>query len=585
MFKEIARGEKDLYEYSYRLKDVSGRYRWFHCRKMTFKKNSAGNITQILGFAQDIHLRRQMEEDQQKTQQAIQAAMRAKDEFFSVMSHEIRTPMNAVIGMTRLLLQNDPRSDQLKLLQTLDFAGGNLLSLLNDLLDFSKIGAGKVEFSESDFNLQEIIQHVYTIYKTQAEDKNLFFHLELDNSLPGIVKGDSHRLSQILSNLLSNAIKFTHHGGVYLTVFREEETSEFVYIQIQVKDTGIGIAPEKLSSIFEPFKQASSNTSRKYGGTGLGLAIIKSLVENQGGSIEVKSQPEVGSVFTVKFTLKKSAGIADKSFYETDLQTFASLQGLRVLYVEDVLSNQMLMEEICKQWDVNVDIASNGNEAIEKFQQHQYDLILMDIQMPGMDGYETTQTIRRLKMERAHHIPITALTADISEKTKSDIAAAGMNGYLTKPIQPDALYNILKKYTPGPVSSQVAQETPVVPEYGEQTSVASINFSLFDQLFLITPGEYISFLQTYVHEFDIYHQDFRKAVLDKNHVLFRKTRHKINTAIHHLKAEELKEVLLKIDNYLQGNAPAFSPDVITTELQIIFEKIKQEILSKIKSLP
>jgi PAS domain S-box-containing protein len=584
MFTEIARGEKDFFEYSYRLRDSSGTYRWFNSRKMAFKKNSAGSITQILGFAQDIHLRRQMEEDQQKSQQALQAAMRAKDEFFSVMSHEIRTPMNAVIGMTRLLLQNNPRPDQLKLLQTLEFAGGNLLSLLNDLLDFSKIEAGKVEFSQSDFNLLEIIQHVYTVYKTQAEEKKLFFYLELDKSLPGIVKGDSHRLSQILSNLLSNAIKFTHHGGIYLSVFKEKETSEFLYIRIQIKDTGIGIAPEKLSGIFDPFKQASSNTSRKYGGTGLGLAIIKSLIEQQGGSVEVESEPEVGSTFTVNCTFKKSAGIADKSFYETELHTFASLQGLRVLYVEDVLSNQILMEEICKQWDVSLHIASNGKEAIEKFQQHPYDLILMDIQMPGMDGYETTQIIRRLKTERAHHIPITALTADISEKTRSDIVAAGMNEYITKPIEPDALYSILKKYTTASLPGQAADETAVEPEYGEQTSLPAINFNLFDQLFLITPGEYISFLQTYMHEFDIYHQDFRKAVLEKDYVIFRKTRHKINTAIHHLKAEDLKEVLLKIDNYLKENAPTFSPYVMMTELQIIFDKIQEEILSKIKSL-
>ncbi|QHT69770.1 PAS domain S-box protein [Rhodocytophaga rosea] len=264
-----------------------------------------------------------------------------------------------------------------------------------------------------------------------------------------------------------------------------------------------------------------------------------------------------------------------------------SLQELRVLYVEDVLSNQILVEEICKQWEVNLQIAANGNEAIDKLQRHTYDLVLMDIQMPGMDGYEITQAIRSLAMERAQRIPIVALTADISEKNRSDIAMAGMNDYLAKPIQPDALFSILKKYASGSVaiiSQGSHQMAGNLPEYADEVSIPSVNFGLFDQLFLKTPGEYVNFLQTYMNELDTYEQDFRKAVLENDYTLFRNTRHKINSAIHHLKAEALKTVLLKMENHLEGTAPSAPPDILITELQTESDKMNEAILEKIKSL-
>ncbi|MEM8965025.1 MAG: response regulator [Bacteroidota bacterium] len=377
-------------------------------------------------------------------------ATQAKTDFLSTMSHEIRTPMNAVIGMSHFLLEENPREDQLKSLQTLKFSADLLLSLINDILDFSKIEAGKIVLEKVSFNLKEVLQGIKAAQGIKAQEKQVRLKLRWDDDLPEMIIGDSVRLGQIINNLVSNAIKFTHQGQVCIDVELLEEYPQSVRVGFKVQDTGIGISQEQIEAIFDEFSQASSSTTRKFGGTGLGLAITKKLLEMQGSQIEVTSEVGKGSTFSFELNLEKSNKKSTKDSASTapDEIYFASLEGLRVLLVEDNPVNQYVAARFIKKWKVTLlDTAENGEEALEKVQQHSYDVILMDLQMPVMDGYKATENIR--DWERHHGkqpIPIIALTASATLATREKVVSLGMNDFLTKPFDPKELYARLRTH-------------------------------------------------------------------------------------------------------------------------------------------
>lgn len=407
--------------------------------------NATGKVTKLYGAIQDIDSYKKAEAELIKAKELAEQAAIAKSQFLSTMSHEIRTPMNAVIGFTHLLLQHDPRPDQLEYLKILKFSSENLLVLINDILDFNKIEAGKIEFEEVDFNLSRLIDNIRLAQLQRAQEKGIKLKLMMDEDLPNAVIGDPIRLGQILTNLISNAVKFTKEGKVIISATLVEREKDYTVVDFEVKDTGIGIAPDKIESIFESFTQASSDTTRKFGGSGLGLTISKRLLELLGSKITVKSELGKGSVFS--FSIKFKSSTKQLSPILANIQDIRSLKGTRILIAEDNQINVLLARQFMKQWDVDCDVAENGLIAYELIQTNNYDLVLMDLQMPEMDGYETTEKVRKLPGAKYANLPIIALTASAMLDIKDKAFESGMNDYVSKPFNPDELYRKIATYS------------------------------------------------------------------------------------------------------------------------------------------
>ncbi|MBD0256560.1 MAG: PAS domain S-box protein, partial [Cytophagales bacterium] len=369
---------------------------------------------------------------------------RAKEQFLSTMSHEIRTPMNAVIGMTHLLMQENPKPEQVGNLKTLQFSAENLLVLINDILDYNKIESGMVSFECIPFNLAGLLESIRFSLGFKAEEKHIGFDIRLDGPLPPVLLGDPVRLGQILANLVSNAIKFTEKGGVTLEAVVKRDDGDSVLLDFAVTDTGIGIKAEKLAYIFDRFTQAESDTTRKYGGTGLGLAITKRLLEMQGSQIGVDSRPGEGSRFYFSLSFRKGDEASPVRDNYAHTATARLLDHVRLLLVEDNEINRKVATKFLNKWGIQPDYAHNGVQAIEKINEKQYDLILMDLQMPEMDGYEAAKVIRETKARES--IPIIALTASAMHDVAQKIFDAGMNDFIMKPFHPDDLYQKIAKY-------------------------------------------------------------------------------------------------------------------------------------------
>lgn len=397
----------------------------------------------ITGFALNITQQHQAEIALLKAKEKAEQAMLAKQQFLTNMSHEIRTPMNAVIGMTHLLLQEDPKPDQLENLNILKFSSESLLSLINDILDYSKIELGKVTLEKIDFNLIELINSIKQAHNLHAEGKEIFFNINIDANLPEILIGDPVRLTQILNNLISNALKFTNEGYVIVDLSMKKIVDDLVDISFTITDTGIGIEPALKDYIFESFTQASADISRRFGGTGLGLAITKRLIELKGGKIYVDSTLGKGSSFFFDLQFKKSK---KKSGYTMPALVFESLAGFKVLLVEDNEINTIVAGKFMKKWDLDIDYAIHGIEALEKVEKNEYDIVLMDLQMPKMDGYEASTAIRNLPGKRFKELPIIALTASVLAEINNQVMSAGMNDYISKPFNPMELYSKIAKY-------------------------------------------------------------------------------------------------------------------------------------------
>ncbi len=365
-------------------------------------------------------------------------ALKAKQQFLSNMSHEIRTPMNAIIGFTKVVLKTELTSKQREYLDAIKTSGDALIVLINDILDLAKVDAGKMRFEKVPFKMAASFASMLHLFEPKIQEKNLTLIKEYDSCIPDILIGDSIRLYQIILNLVSNALKFTNKGIIKVSVHLVSQTEDEVTIEFKVSDTGIGIAKHKIETIFENFQQASSGTSRIYGGTGLGLAIVKQLVESQGGTIFVKSELMEGSTFSFKLSFQKSKPEVELEPELTLLELDSDLKQIKVLVVEDIALNQLLMKTLLDEFGFERDIASNGKIAIEKLQKTNYDIILMDLQMPEMNGFEATEYIRN---EMKSEIPIIALTADVTTVDLEKCKVVGMNDYIAKPVDDKLLYN------------------------------------------------------------------------------------------------------------------------------------------------
>jgi len=371
---------------------------------------------------------------------------KAKSEFLATMSHEIRTPMNAILGMTHLLKQDSPRKDQIEPINILDFSGKTLLSLIDDVLDFSKIEAGKIEFESIEFELNKLVNVIIESFRITAKNKSIELKTDIGEGIPNLLVGDPARLTQILNNLYSNALKFTEEGEVLLSVNIVDDFDDSVRLQFAISDTGIGIEKDRVDTIFDSFTQASQNTKRLFGGTGLGLTISKQLTELQGGSISVESEEDEGSTFYIELTFEKGSSEEEAKAITENFDSAKSLSGLKVLLAEDNLVNQKVMLRFLERWNVEMKVVDNGLEAVEAIKENNYDVVLMDLQMPKMDGYEASENIRKLDDPYKRKTPIIALTAAALKEVREKVYASGMNDFVTKPFNPADLEQKLFKF-------------------------------------------------------------------------------------------------------------------------------------------
>ncbi|HEY0899969.1 MAG TPA: PAS domain-containing protein [Sphingobacteriaceae bacterium] len=404
--------------------------------------NSEGRLERAVEVMVDITEKKIAEQELIKTREEAVQLGKAKETLLSVMSHEIRTPLNAVVGMTHLLIDDNPTPAQLENLNILKFSAENLMALINDILDFTKIETGNLVLEKIDVNLKELVAYTLSTFQFKAVEQGIAIKSEIDYRIPDLVKGDHTRLYQILINLVGNAVKFTSKGEVKVKLELVGETSRTVDVRFEVSDTGIGIPEEKIESIFDAFTQACSDTTRKFGGTGLGLSITKSLIRLFNADIKVDSKEGQGSTFSFTISFERIVELSSSIPAPTKREQLPA----SILVVDDNQINRILARKVLTKWGVQVDYAENGEIAVEKVRTKKYDLVLMDIHMQGMNGLEATALIRSFEGKYFKHLPIIALTASLLSNDLGKIQQAGINDFVLKPFTPDTLFEKIKLY-------------------------------------------------------------------------------------------------------------------------------------------
>lgn len=452
----LLEGDCDTYFSEHRMCKSDGSVIWVQDRGRIAEWDDAGRPVRMIGSFADITERRQSDEALHNAKQEAEMASRAKSEFLAAMSHEIRTPMNGVIGMTSVLLDTALDDEQRNYVETIRESGDALLTIINDILDISKLEANQMQFEDNEFDLQQLVGGVIELLKRRVDEKRVALVLEDRTPPNNHYLGDAGRIRQIILNLLGNAIKFTDEGEVRLTLEIGKTAAQREVVRFSIDDTGIGISPDKIAGLFENFVQADATITSRYGGTGLGLAICKRLVAGMGGDIGVESEQGRGSRFWFEIPLKRLDG--DEDAYEITSEIGVAEQQanathsrkLRVLVVEDNVVNQLVARKLIGKYGHSVDVAANGLEALKAVADHAYDLVFMDVRMPEMDGLSATREIRAMKGDE-RMVPIVAMTANATNEDVHECRESGMDDFVSKPINALKLWEILKRYSDAPV--------------------------------------------------------------------------------------------------------------------------------------
>ena len=530
-----------------------------------FDKNN--NIYGISGIASDITERYLYGLHLIEARQKAELAEQLQEQFLANMSHEIRTPMNGIIGMTNILLNSPMSNEQKDFVHIIKKSSDSLMVLINDILDLSKIKAGKLRIENIDFRLRETVEQTISTFRVLINDKGLKLRTSVDLSIPDSLTGDPHRLNQILNNLISNAIKFTAAGEISFEIKPINHIENEIELLFSISDTGIGIPQEKLESIFESFSQAESGTSRKFGGSGLGLSITKKLIEMQNGSIEVKSIPGKGTDFnfTIKYAIPAHTVAKQYDNIKQETLNEGGLSGKRVLVVEDNEANQKVIYHMLDKIGIDADLADNGKVAIKLLEDgFQYDLVIMDLQMPEMDGFETTEYIRQnLKLT----IPIIAMTASALRNEKIKCMELGMNEYLNKPFVPADLFRELRRFLLK--REEVITENNQPEVYTESKKLYSLNHLIeLDDLDCLC-----EVLHIFLESTPVIMNEINEAIVLKNWEEVYKKAHKLKSSMGVLQMGKLMSVISKIESDAKEKKNL-------KEIPVNFEKA-QELLSQV----
>jgi PAS domain S-box-containing protein len=490
-------------------------------RDVTEQKRVANELTEAIVFAElAVDIAEDAKVKAERATRTAENAVKAKQQFLSNMSHEIRTPMNAIIGFTKVLQKTELTAKQKEYLAAIKLSGDALIVLINDILDLAKVDAGRMSFEQTPFKIAASISAMLHLFETKIHEKNLTLVMEYDQNIPEVLVGDPVRLHQIILNLVGNAVKFTNKGKITVDVSLLSEDEKKTTIQFSVTDTGIGIAEEKIENIFENFQQATSGTSRIYGGTGLGLAIVKQLVESQGGTVTVESRIDQGSTFSFTLDFLKTSEDAELDLAVIELDS--ELENINILVVEDIVLNQLLMRTLLEDFGFELDIAENGKIAIEKLRAKTYDLILMDLQMPEMNGFDATDYIRNTMNLQ---IPIIALTADVTTVDLAKCKAVGMDDYIAKPVDERLLYSKIVAFVKKPALEKLSESQAKIID--EVIVKSCINLEYLNGRTKSHPKLMVEMISAYLEQTPSLISNMKKGLIDKDWSLLYASVHKM----------------------------------------------------------